>query len=212
MRDDGAIDIAATRSNSKFYPEVYYQPPLFDDGCIAYRIGEQEKQTGTKAHPGTTVFTVTGGPPRPFHKGWEAFLDSAQPIALPDKKPDSIPEKQWQRITGDAPVSRGVAAGSSAAGQRGKEPPLSHGPSTLWALSMISRVFYAASISLVDRVDMGQHQPTSDHMRFCTYKDSSVGHQDLCPACSGYVSTVIQPADNAAQARPGADTGEAGNE
>lgn len=212
MRDDGAIDIAATRNNNKFYPEIYYQPPLFDDGCIAYRIGEQEKQTGTKAHPGTTVFTITGGPPRPFHKGWTTFLDSAQPIALPDKKPDSIPEKQWQRITGDAPVSWDAAADSSAAGQRGKEHPLSHGPSTLWALSMISRVFYVASISLVDRVDMGQHQPTSDHMRFCAYKDSSVGHQDLCPACSGYVSTVIQPADNAVRARSETDTGEAGNE
>ena len=59
---------------------------------------------------------------------------------------------------------------------------------------------------------MGQHQPTSDHMRFCAYKDSSVGHQDLCPACSGYVSTVIQPADNAVRARSETDTGEAGNE
>ena len=56
------------------------------------------------------------------------------------------------------------------------------GSQTLWALTMVARVFYAAAAS---RSSLLIAHPTPDHVKHCRMKAS-------CPACAGELNTVYE--------------------
>lgn len=161
LKEDGSIDLDATRHASSFYPELTYQPAIFEDGAIAHG----------PASKGALL-------PRPYYKNWGSILYGEE--ALPDlsrlPRPDGTRQEEWKRILADQSMSADEI----------------HGPATTWALAMIGRVFYAASLDLADKLDLSNHPPRSRHLTYCSYRGGDPGHQDICPACSGFIPTVMQ--------------------
>lgn len=161
LKEDGSIDLAATRRASSFYPELTCQPAIFEDGAIAHG----------PASKGALL-------PRPYYKNWGSILYGEE--AVPDlsrlPRPAGTREAEWERILAEQSMSAGEI----------------HGPATTWALAMIGRVFYAASLDLADKLDLANHPPRSKHLTYCSYRGGDPGHQDICPACSGFIPTVLQ--------------------
>lgn len=61
---------------------------------------------------------------------------------------------------------------------------------TIWALTMIARVFYAAAASTADELVA---YPTQAHMGNCHYsRNTRFGGENVCPACAGKVDTVFE--------------------
>ncbi|KAA8819280.1 PD-(D/E)XK nuclease family protein [Bifidobacterium vespertilionis] len=99
---------------------------------------------------------ATGFAPRYFFKDMKRLFDSAD--VLPETPPQGVDAADWERFTG----LRGTHA--------------------VWALTMISRVFYAAAASVSARIVA---RPQPDHQRHCR----CLG---VCPACSGEMDTVYE--------------------
>lgn len=81
-------------------------------------------------------------------------------IPVPDVEtpPENVPAEVWQQFA--------ALAGTQA----------------LWALTMISRVFYAAAAS---RSAVITAHPQASHVAFCRMKD-------VCPACAGQIHTIYE--------------------
>ena len=56
------------------------------------------------------------------------------------------------------------------------------GTQTLWSLTMIARVFYAAAAS---RSAIIEAHPQDTHIGFCRMKN-------VCPACAGQIDTIFE--------------------
>lgn len=57
------------------------------------------------------------------------------------------------------------------------------GTQTIWALTMISRVFYAAAASRSTRI--AAHHPSETHLQYCRMLQ-------VCPACAGGIETIYE--------------------
>lgn len=86
----------------------------------------------------------------------DKFYD--MPVPTLDHKPQHVSEDAWQQFVSFA------------------------GTQTMWSLTMISRVFYAAAASRSAKLD-AHPQPT--HVEHCRMKH-------VCPACAGQVDTVFE--------------------
>ncbi|PJM78698.1 PD-(D/E)XK nuclease family protein [Bifidobacterium scaligerum] len=86
----------------------------------------------------------------------ERFLD--MPMLNVNQPPCGVPVQAWQQFTAFA------------------------GTQTLWALTMIARVMYAAAA--IRSSELTAH-PQSTHIEVCRMKD-------VCPACAGQISTVFE--------------------
>ncbi|QOL35331.1 PD-(D/E)XK nuclease family protein [Bifidobacterium lemurum] len=85
----------------------------------------------------------------------EKLMD--MPVPTPDAKPEGIPDEKWARFVTLA------------------------GTQTLWALTMIARVFYAAAAK---RSGALIAHPQPSHLEYCKSR--------TCPACAGMVDTVFE--------------------
>ncbi|KAB8292638.1 PD-(D/E)XK nuclease family protein [Bifidobacterium avesanii] len=94
--------------------------------------------------------------PRYYFKGPQRLFDSAG--VLPAEPPEGVAPDDWERFA----ALRGTQA--------------------VWALTMVSRVFYAAGASVSARIVA---HPQPDHVRHCR----CLG---VCPACSGQIDTVFE--------------------
>lgn len=173
--DQGVLDVAASRSTTSLIPELYYQSPLFEQGHITSWQGTSVK--------GKKTFSLSGGPARPYLTNWDKLFTSNQrnPVSL--VRPSSASDQEWERIKREQSISHPDKSFANRS---------SNGPATTWALSMISRIFFAASLSLTDSVHLGALVPNKDHLAYCRYKDGSAGHQTLCPLCAAEMETVMR--------------------
>lgn len=94
--------------------------------------------------------------PRFHYKDAGAFLD--MPTPDPDNPPEGVEAGDWRRFSALA------------------------GTQTMWALTMIARVFYAGAASRSATIT-AHPQPT--HVASCRMKQS-------CPACAGQVDTIFE--------------------
>lgn len=92
---------------------------------------------------------------RPSVRKLEKLFDASN---VPQETPEGVRDEVWQHLLA------------------------SSNEMTLWALSMISRVFYAAAASRAQTIIA---HPTAAHMQHCT-------HGPICPACAEEMATVFE--------------------
>ncbi|WEV41714.1 PD-(D/E)XK nuclease family protein [Bifidobacterium sp. ESL0682] len=97
----------------------------------------------------------TGFTPRSYYSNLQKLADSPD---LPDDAPEGVSAYAWEQFLS----LRGTQA--------------------VWALTMISRIFYAAAAS---RSSILVARPQPDHVTWCNMKT-------VCPACAGEVDTVYE--------------------
>ena len=94
-----------------------------------------------------------------------------------------IPRSHYDEASKLLDVPRLPASPPAGVGKRTWEDFLSlRGTQAIWALTMISRVFYAAAAS---RSPQLVAHPTEQHLQYCRMAA-------VCPACSGKIDTVIE--------------------
>ena len=94
--------------------------------------------------------------PRYHYPSMTSFFESAH--VLPSDTPDGVDEHAWRQFTSLC------------------------GTHAVWALTMIARVFYAASASISTTLNA---HPQATHVKHCR----CIGR---CPACSGQIDTVFE--------------------
>ncbi|MBT1164291.1 PD-(D/E)XK nuclease family protein [Bifidobacterium felsineum] len=129
-----------------------------------FHVGHNAAPAQSRAPEGTfqpPLFTEGSLNAEPFtqrtgYPSLDKFRDVPAPSA--QQRPRNVSEEAWQQFLSLA------------------------GTQTMWSLTMISRVFYAAAASRSATLDA---HPQSTHIEHCRMKN-------VCPACAGQVDTVFE--------------------